>query len=460
MAIIGWGRSGRAAARLARREGMAVRVSEARPLDRLSADERTDLALAADVETGGHTAAFLAGADLVVVSPGADHARGDLERAIRAAGVPVAGELEFAARRCRAPIVAITGTDGKSTTTALAGHVLAAVCAGTSRRVYVCGNIGTPLSEVVSGAAADDVVVCEVSSFQLETIETFRPRVAVLLNVAPDHLDRYGSFEAYRAAKARIFANLGEGDAAVVNLDDAGAAAIWREAGSKAARTVGLSDTRRVEGGVYRRDGAVLSETGGAPRVLADLRGAPTDAFLAPENLLAALAAVDLIEPRAPRDRIEAALKTFRGLPHRLERLGTAGGVEYWNDSKATTVHATSAALRRLARRDRPVVLVMGGRDKGEDFAALAPLVREKVVRLIGYGEARGRVLDALGGYVPSHSVESFDEAIHAAHDAAHHAGALLLSPACASYDQFRDYAARGERFRAIFEETRRREGP
>lgn len=446
VAVLGWGRSGRAAARLARRLGWTVRVSESRAADALSDEERAALAEAgADLETGGHTAAFLGGADLVVVSPGADQTRIE---AVRTAGVPVVGELEFAARALRAPAVAVTGTDGKSTTTELTGHLLRAVFAGTGREVHVCGNIGRPVSEIASAASEADVAIVEVSSFQMETIETFRPSVAVLLNVAPDHLDRYPSIREYRAAKARVFMNQTEADAAVVNLDDEGAASLWAEARGR-ARLVGLSASRRVPGGLYVREGSVVDETAGTPRVLADLAALPLDPFKAPENLLGALAAAALVTGEAPglRDRLAPALRSFRGLPHRLERVGAAGGVTFWNDSKATTVHATAAALRRL---DRPVVLLMGGRDKGEDFSSLGPLVREKVVCLIGYGEARGRLLDALGGYVPSRSAEAFDEAVHAAYDAATDTGALLLSPSCSSYDQFRDYAERGDRFKAI----------
>jgi len=450
IAVIGLARSGFAAAQLAAQLGYQVKVSDngssahAHP----GAEERVRRlaeqlrARGVWVELGGHTTACIQGVDLVVTSPGVPDHAAPLQWA-RARGIPVISEVEFAVRHTTARIVAITGTNGKTTTTALTGHVLAT--AGLP--VVVAGNIGQALSGVVEHMTSQHTLVLEISSFQLETVATFKPYVAVWLNLTPDHLDRYGTMEAYAAAKGRIFMNMTRGDWAV----------IWQHDRAITAPYLNERDVQRVwldERGAWRAsreepcgallDGAELVTVFNGIRqshgTLAEtrLRGAHNTV-----NMLAACAVARILH--IPSHLVCEGLRTFNGLPHRLERVAEGRGMVFINDSKATNI---DAMLKGLEATPAPLVLLAGGYDKGGDFSAAIPLVKEKAVRVVAFGDAREKVAAALREAAPLVFADSMADAVAKAADGAAPGTSVLLSPGCASYDMYNDFEERGNDFR------------
>ncbi|HXM07461.1 MAG TPA: UDP-N-acetylmuramoyl-L-alanine--D-glutamate ligase, partial [Candidatus Acidoferrum sp.] len=355
-----------------------------------------------------------------------------------AAGVPVIGEVELAYRLSRAPIVAITGTKGKSTTTAMIGHILQAC----GVRARVGGNIGNALVGEVDAPGDSDWIVAELSSFQLETVTTFHARIAVLLDIAPDHLDRYASMNQYAAAKFNVFARQGAADWFVGNADDSRIAAL-RTSGSLHARQLWFTSGEELDGaGMCVRDGALVyvANEGAAPMTVIAASSLPLPG---PHNVRNAMAAL-LAALAAGVDPLSAgrALTTFVGLHHRLERAGERGGILYVDDSKSTTPHSTIAALHSF---DRPIVLIAGGRSKGSDFDELGRQIRERVKALIPIGEAGTHIARAAG--VDADTATSMDEAVRRARSAAAPGDIVLLSPACASFDMFTSAEERGERF-------------
>jgi UDP-N-acetylmuramoylalanine--D-glutamate ligase len=434
--VVGLGRSGVAAAQLCAARGARVTVTDNRAAGDLGA---ALAALPAGVaqELGGHPEAVFTGADLIVLSPGVPEIAP--LRAARATGVAITGELELASRFVAAPLVAITGTNGKSTTTTLCGAILAE----TGRPTFVGGNLGEPLAEAVGtpAAGAGGICVVEASSFQLETVESFRPRVAALLNITADHFDRHDGIEGYAAAKARIFHAQRSGDFAVVNADDPLA---MRVSEGVAARRVVFSTERRLtEGGWLDGDSLVLRLPGAAeeryPAQLPALTGKHNQA-----NALAALLAGRLAG--ATPEEARRGLLGFRALPHRMELVGEADGVVYFDDSKGTNVGAVVAAL---AGFPRPVVLIAGGRDKGGDYAPLAAALGAVGRGAVLIGEAADRIAAALPGSLPVKRAATMEEAVRSAAALARPGDAVVLSPACSSFDMFRDYAHRADVFRA-----------
>lgn len=431
--VVGAARSGLAAARLLARHGLDVRLVD-RGDPAVSAESLA--ALGIEARFGTDAAAHLAGRDVVIWSPGIPLAH-PIARAARAAGVPVLSELELGWLAARAPLLCITGTNGKSTTTDLTGALLRAA----GREVAVCGNIGRALCEVAETVGPSGLLVVEVSSFQLETIDRLEPYVATWLNLTSDHLDRHGSLADYAAVKQRLFARQTETDWSVWNGDDAQVMA--HRAG--AAQPLGFSRTRPVEEGAYARDGAIhLAWRGGVERLL------DTHALRIPgghnlENALAALATVLPLEP--PPDALRGVLRDYRGLEHRLEPVGHFDGVRFVNDSKATNVPSLAVALDSF---DQPLVLIAGGRDKQQDFTPLASLVQARCRHLVLIGEGADRIAAAWRG-VPASRAASLAEAVATAFDVARAAGGgiVLLSPACASFDMFQDYEERGRVFKA-----------
>ena len=424
--VLGLGLSGRSAARFCAERGARVTASDERPASELEGLD--ELGPGVEVLTGKpfpDSADF----DLVVPSPGVPGER------YRRGAAQVWGDVELAARALAIPIVAVTGTNGKSTTT----HLLAVALRGAGLRAAAAGNVGEPALDLVGQPL--DVAVLEVSSFQLETTESFRPRVAVILNLSPDHLDRHGSFEAYRDAKARILANQTGEDTAILSADDA---EVWSLADAARARVLPFSSRGPLEQGAWLDAGAaVLRERNGAPlRVALDelqLAGAHNR-----ENALAALAAAWAAgaEPQAAA----AALCRFSGLPHRMEQIARRQQVTWVNDSKATN---PGAALRSLAGAGGPVIWIAGGRDKGLDFSSLAEAAGGRVRTALLVGEAADKLDAALAGRVETRTADSLEEAVREAARLARPGDVVLLAPACASQDQFRDFAERGERFRA-----------
>ncbi len=429
--VVGAARSGVAAAELLASRGARVTLSEARGAVAGLARLR---AAGVEVELGGHQAATLAAAELVVLSPGVSP-RLPVVDAARRRGTPVISEVELAARWLRGPIVAITGTKGKSTTTVLTGRMLAA----GGREALVGGNVGTALSSQVGASAPDVIHVVEVSSFQLELTQTFRPWIAVFLNLSPDHMDRHASFEDYAAAKARIFANQTTSDAMVINADDPFVLQLARGGRARPVRFALASAI--AEGLVVAGDSvAYRSARGVQPLVPLSAVKLPGRHLLS--DVLAASAAgyVAGVSPVA----MERAVRAFDGLAHTLEAVGEIGGVRFVNDSKATNVAAARASIECF---ERDVVVIMGGRFKGGNLAELRPVLGARARAVVAIGEARPHLRAVLGGTLDVQEALTMGAAVRAAFALAPRGGTVLLAPACASLDMFDDYADRGRAF-------------
>jgi UDP-N-acetylmuramoylalanine--D-glutamate ligase len=434
--VVGLGRSGIAAANLCAARGARVTGTDRRDAAALG-PALLRLATGVARELGGHRRESFVRADLIVLSPGVPEIP-ELAAA-RAAAVPITGELELASRFVAGTIVAITGTNGKSTTTTLVGDMLRA----SGRPTFVGGNLGDPLAEAVGTPAASPGGFCvvEASSFQLETAVTFRPRVAALLNVTADHLDRYADLEAYAAAKARIFAAQTGADDAVVNLDDP---IVVRAASAAPGRRIGFSVARPLEvGGWLDGEALVIRLPDGRP----ERYPASSPALVGRHNQANALAAllISRLAGGTPA-QVRAALVAFRPLAHRMELVDEIDGVAYYDDSKGTNVGAVVAALDGFPR---PVVLIAGGRHKGGDYAPLAAALARVGRAAVLIGEAATQLEAALQDTLPVERAPSLDEAVDAARRLARPGDAVVLSPACSSFDMFRDYAHRAEVFRA-----------
>ena len=429
--VVGAARSGIAAAEQLARRGAIVTLTEVR--DGFEGAERLRAA-GVHIELGGHQPDTLAAADLVVVSPGVPVEQPVFDGA-RERGVEIIGELELASRWVRGRVLAVTGTKGKSTTTTLLGRMLTAA----RRSVLVGGNIGVPLSTQVDASTPDTLHVVETSSFQLETTTTFRPWIAVWLNVADDHLDRHANVESYAAAKARIFANQTAEDWALINADDP---VVRARSEGVVAQHVSFALSGGADAGfVVDGDWIVKRTTAGAEQLV------PLSAVELPgrhmlNNVLAATAAAS-IAGATPMAMTEA-LRGFHGLAHVMEPAGEVGGVRFVNDSKATNVEAASRSIESFAG----VVAIIGGRFKGGDLRRLREPVSGSARAVVAIGDAAPRVRDALSDVVPVVTADSMREAVVRGYDLAVPDGVVLLAPACASFDWFRDYAERGERFK------------
>jgi UDP-N-acetylmuramoylalanine--D-glutamate ligase len=437
--VVGAGRSGLAAAKLCARRGARVTITDRRDQAALG-PAMAGLTTVAR-ELGGHRRETFLGAELIVLSPGVPEIP-ELAAA-RAAGVAITGEMELASRFVAGTVVAITGTNGKSTTTTLIGDMMTA----TGRPTFVGGNLGEPLADAVDTAAAGETGVCvvEASSFQLETVDRFHPRVAVLLNITADHLDRYPDMAGYAAAKARVFAAQTAADHAVVNVDDP--LAVAASDGIR-SRRLGFSVTRTLEqtgdgAGWLEPDALAIRLPGGAieryPAHPAGLVGRHNQA-----NALAALLASRLAGATPATSR--AALVAFQPLAHRMELCAETAGVAYYDDSKGTNVGAVVAALEGFPR---PVVLIAGGRDKGGDYAPLAQALKQVGRAAVLIGEAADKLEAALRDLLPVERAATMEAAVEAARRLARPGDAVVLSPACSSFDMFRDYAHRAEVYRA-----------
>ncbi|MBI3002361.1 MAG: UDP-N-acetylmuramoyl-L-alanine--D-glutamate ligase [candidate division NC10 bacterium] len=434
--VVGLGRSGVAACRLLRAAGAVVTASDRSPAEALGVDLQALRRLGVRLETGGHRPETILGAELLVVSPGVDLRMPLLAKA-REAGIPMLSEVELAYRSCQARFLGITGTNGKSTTTTLVGLMLER--AGVP--VVVAGNIGTALCDVVPGLGPDRWVVAELSSFQLETIEMFRAEVACLLNVTQNHLDRYADLAEYRDAKARLFLNQEPGDWAVLNADDP---LVLEAAVSARARRALFSRTHPVEEGAFLEGDRLLLRRAGETREVCRVQDIRIRGVHNLENALAAAVAATLAGASGGAAR--AVLAEFPGLEHRLEPVAVLGGVQYVNDSKGTSVGAVVRSLESFPAR---VILIAGGRDKGSDFIPLRAAVEGRVRALVLIGEAREKIAKALAGTAPVHTAGSMEEAVRRAAGLAGPGDVVLLSPACASFDMFRDFEDRGRAFKA-----------
>jgi UDP-N-acetylmuramoylalanine--D-glutamate ligase len=446
--IVGMGRSGLGAARVLAPVAARVVAADEKPLGELDAAVKALSQEGVELRLGDQGPDLVENVDLVVRSPGVPW-EAPLLAAAREAGLEVIGELELAYRLLVTDrLVAVTGSNGKSTTTALVGEIFRAA----GEEVVVGGNIGVALTSVVDKLTPQTAVVTEVSSFQLEDAVAFRPRVGVLLNLAPDHLDRHGSAEAYYDMKWRLFANQGVGDAAVLNADDAATAA----RGVPPAEETLYFGLRRVpEQGVgLEGEEIVYRLRGEGGRLL----GARELRLPGPHNLANAMAAAGASLAMAlPPPAVAEALRTFEGLPHRLEFVAEIDGVRYVNDSKATNV---ASARTALASFESPLVLIAGGKSKGDDFTPLAEAARGRVHTVILYGAAQEELVRAFEGRVPYERAATVEEAVRKAAAASRRGDVVLLSPACTSWDQYADFEARGDDFKRCLLELRERKEP
>ena len=435
--VVGLGKSGVASALFLRSRGAQVTVSDSKPQEQLSEEIPILLDHGIIIETGGHGERTFHGQDLIVVSPGVPADSPPLVQA-RALGEPVIGEIELAAQFLPKNIVAITGSNGKTTTTTLTGEIITA--GGYPTRVG--GNIGTPAISLVATARPDSVVVLEVSSFQLETIQTFRPRVAVVLNVTPDHLDRHRTFETYVDAKGRIFENQQADDFAVLNADDPVCVGL---AGRTRAQVFWFSRKKEVQQGASLRDGRILFRDSSGQQEIMVASEIPLKGAHNLENTLAAICAGALM--KCAPERIRAAVRNFKAVEHRLEYVATIRGVEYYNDSKATNVDATIKALESFPAN---IHLILGGKDKGSDYTVLNDLLRQRVKRVYTIGAAADKIESQVREAAEIVHAESLDSAVQRASASAQPGDIVLLAPACASFDQFRNYEHRGKVFKEL----------
>jgi UDP-N-acetylmuramoylalanine--D-glutamate ligase len=432
--VVGLGKSGVAAARLLATRGARVAVADDKAEDALADSLRQLEGVPHERHLGGLREEAFRGRDLVVVSPGVPLSTPSIAEA-RSRGVEVIGEVELSARFVEEPIVGITGTNGKSTTTALTAHLLRAA----GKKVFAGGNLGDALSNRVLSGGKLDATVCELSSYQLEGIVSLRCAAAAALNVTPDHLDRYRSLDEYAAAKERIFENQQPGDSAVLNLADARVAAMRTPAG---VRRRGFDPRgRNADAAGFLRAKSVLAVDGAEYDLRAPtLRGAHNA-----ENALAALLLARHLD--APPRALQQGLDSYPGLPHRLEPVRTLDGVEWVNDSKGTNVDSVEKSLSAF---DGGVLLIMGGRGKGAPYRPLRALFPGRVRALLTIGEDAPRIAGELGDLAPVTACGDLRTAVAQARKLARAGDAVLLSPACASYDQFRNFEDRGDQFKAL----------
>ena len=435
--VVGLGKSGVASALFLKSRGARVTVSDSKPEAELRDEILLLLEHGITVETGGHGDRTFRGQDLIVVSPGVPVDAPQLVQA-RNLGEPVIGEIELAAQFLAGPIVAITGANGKTTTTSLAGEIIAAGNFST----LVGGNIGTPAISFVDQAGAATWTVLEVSSFQLETIVAFHPRIAVVLNITPDHLDRHKTFDNYVNAKARIFENQRTEDFSILNADDPTAAAL---AGRTRAQVIWFSRKKEVERGAFARGGHLYFRDGSEEREIMPLAEIPLKGAHNLEIVLAG-GSVGMIVG-CDGQQVRQAVRNFKAVEHRLEFVARVAGVDYYNDSKATNVDATIKALESFPAN---IHLILGGKDKGSDYSVLHELLRDRVKRVYTIGAAASKIESQLRDVAEIEHSETLENAIRHASESAVAGDIILLAPACASFDQFQSYEHRGR----VFKET------
>jgi UDP-N-acetylmuramoylalanine--D-glutamate ligase len=441
--IVGLARSGVAAARLLVSRGAMVMANDLKPEAQLAAQAAELRKLGVMLSMGSHPESLFENADLIVVSPGVPADIAPLESA-RRKGVEIISEPELAGRFLRGRMIGITGSNGKTTTTTLTGELMRAVGAS----VIVGGNIGTPLTSLVEKTGESSWTVAELSSFQLETIQSLGVNIAVITNITPDHLDRHGSMENYVRAKHRIFLNQTESDWAVLNADDPGITDMVAKLGVRSKRVYFSSGGREAD--IYARAGSIYTTLVNADR--SEVEIIPFEEINVPgmhnvENIMAALGAtvcaMSVNESHLPA--LRDAIKQFKGVEHRIEHVAEVEGVKFYNDSKATNVDSTAKALEAFSNN---VILILGGKDKGSDYSLLAPLIRDRVKQIILIGAASDIIAAQLQDVRPMIRARSMDDAVLKAMEAATAGDTVLLAPACASFDMFENYEHRGRVFK------------
>ncbi len=440
--VVGLARSGKAAARLLSSRGAIVSVNDAKPEDQIGSQADELRGLGISFVFGGHPAELFLTANLIVLSPGVPTGLAALQEA-RNAGVKIISEVELAGLMLKGRLIGITGSNGKTTTTTLIAEIMRAAGA----RVLVGGNIGAPLTGLVDDSGDDTWTVAELSSFQLETIETLRANVAVVTNISPDHLDRHDSFDDYVNAKKRIFMNQRTEDWAVLNANDPVVIGMF----SGPSRRVLFDSSGVGAAEIYFKDGGVFTTLLGRDRREVEViarEDIPLRGLHNVENVMASVAAAAcaLSLDRGALPDMREAIKRFAGVEHRIEFVAEIQGVKYYNDSKATNVDSTIKALEAF---DGGVVLILGGKDKGSDYGVLAPLIREKVKQIVLIGAASAKIETQLKGCCLITRAGSMAEAVRQSHQAATSGDTVLLAPACASFDMFENYEQRGKVFKA-----------
>ena len=440
--VVGLGKSGLSAAMFLRSQGARVTVSDTRSATALEKEIPALLDAGIMVESGGHGLLTFRRQDLIVISPGVPMDTPEVMQ-VNTFGMPIIGELELASRYLKGQVVAITGANGKTTTTALVGAIFEQAGLPTN----VGGNIGVPVIDLVTVSTPATINVLEVSSFQLETVQEFHPKVAVILNITPDHLDRHGTFENYVAAKERIFAQQDAGDFLVLNADDR----VTQMCASRAKSEVfWFSITKTVRRGTFVRDGVVVwvCKEGGVTEPVMSVAEIPLKGAHNIENVLAAVCVARLMA--VPAEKIRAAATQFKAVEHRLELVRTLHGVEYYNDSKATNVDAAAKAVASFAGG---IHLILGGKDKDSDYAVLTELLKQRVKVVYTIGSAAEKIERQLRGVVKMKPAGTLQKAVDEAASSAAAGDVVLLSPACSSFDQFENYEHRGQVFRQIVEQ-------
>ncbi len=457
--VIGLGRTGLATTRFLHQKGARVLVADTADESQLGDSVGMLREMGVALELGPHRAASFQDADLIVVSPGVSHTIEPIERA-RSRGIPLMGEVELASRFIKEPIVAVTGTNGKTTTTELLGQMLK----NSGISVFIGGNIGKPLIEYAGSDQKKQIVVAEISSFQLDTIDCFRAKISVLLNISADHLDRYPNFEAYADSKMRVFNNQQADDIAVLNGSDP---LIRSKTKAIKSQRLFFPSLEADEQGAILNGKRIILNLDKLKRIQSKIR-VPHSACRNQEYLdiaklrlrgrhnfeNACAASLAALASGATLEGIQKTLDHFKGLAHRLELVATVNGVHYYNDSKATNV---DGVLRALDSFSKPVVLLMGGRDKGSNFSVLRDHIRAHAKALIVMGEAAESIRAALGQLLPTKVAASMQDAVTTAFQDADPKDVVLFSPGCASFDWYRNYAERGDDFRRAVEKIKQR---
>jgi UDP-N-acetylmuramoylalanine--D-glutamate ligase len=437
--VVGLGRSGVSSAIFLQEHGAKVIVSDSKAEAQLQREVPALLDRGISIETGRHGERTFRDQDLIVVSPGVPSDQPQLQHA-RTLGIPVIGEVELAFRFLKGRVLAITGSNGKTTTTTLVGEILAK----SGKKTLVGGNIGTPVISLAGQSTPDTMVVLEVSSFQLESIEQFCPWIAAILNITPDHLDRHHTFQAYVDAKARLFENQAPSDIAVLNADDPTCVALQNKDKVKAS-LLWFSRKQRVENGAFVNGGQIIFRQNGQEQPVLSRSDIQLKGEHNLENVLAAVA-MTMVAGCTPQ-QVQQAVKEFRAVEHRLELVATINGVTFYNDSKATNVDATVKALESFPAN---IHIILGGKDKGSDYTVLNPLLRERVKRVYLIGAATDKIASHVQNATAVVRSGTLERAVRQAFEAAKPGDVVLLAPACASFDQFENYEHRGRVFKEL----------
>ena len=438
---MGLGKSGFAAAKFLHDRGSRVRVTEGSEKKEALESAHFLKSLGVPVETGGHTTEFIKGSQLIVTSPGVSKKSLPLVAAFKLK-IPVISEIELASFFCSGLKVAVTGSNGKTTTS----HLIHRILRDAGKPTALCGNVGYSFLDALREIDKKTIVVIELSSFQLEDTPSFHPKISVVLNISPNHLDRHGSMENYIAAKEKIFKNQQKTDTLILNYDDP----VVRAMAKKTKSDVLYFSRSYLERGVFERAGKIIIRKSGKETVFLDCRHFKLKGAHNLQNILAAASAAFTL--KISSKSIQKSLNSFETLEHRLESVGTLSGIHFVNDSKSTTTESTRAAIMAV---DTPMILIAGGRDKGALFEKIEPVIKERVKAVVIYGEAREKIARAWKSFDRYHLEEDFRNAVTLAFRIASSGDSLLLSPMCTSFDQFSCFEERGEIFKEIFKELK-----